>query len=455
MKSLLTAERVHFIGIGGISMSAIAHIFIEKGIKVTGSDAKASPATLKLEEAGATIYIGHSSDNITDQDAVVYTGAISDDNPEFAKAQSLEIPTYRRTQAIDAIMESFEVSLAVTGTHGKTTITSMLAMILEETPQDASYLVGAKLPHTHKAYKLSPSTHIAVEACEYKASFLDLHPTTIIVNNIEEEHLDYYDDLDHIIRTYQEFATHLKPKNYLILNHDDFNTRRLIKDCNCNFVTYGINESSTFEARQITFDMHGYPSFEVFYEDEKLMELTLKVCGKFNVYNALGAISAAYVNGISIESIQSALSKFSNAERRFEILGTYKGATLISDYAHHPSEVKVTVQAAKNFDNKEICVVFQPHTYSRVKSLLLEMSSAFKDVNHLYITDIYAAREANTYNIHSQDLVDLIIEEGQNATYIKELKDVIPHLDTIAKDNMLIIMMGAGDIDQFARTIVD
>jgi UDP-N-acetylmuramate--alanine ligase len=455
MRSLLTAERVHFIGIGGISMSAIAHILLEKGIKVTGSDAKISETTKKLEQAGATIFIGHSADNITTQDAIIYTGAISDDNPEFTKANELNIKIYRRTQAIDAIMSSFDVSVAITGTHGKTSTTSMLAMILEENADDASYLVGAKLPHTNKAYKLSNSGLIAVEACEYKASFLDLHPTTIVVNNLEEEHLDYYDDLEHIIRTYQEFVTHLSPKSYLILNHDDFNTRRLIKECPCNLVTYGINEPSTFEARQITFDHNGLTTFEVYYEEEKLFDLTLQVLGRFNVYNALGAIAAAYVNGISVENIKVALSKFVNAERRFELLGTYKGATLISDYAHHPSEVKATIQAAKNYDNKEVCIVFQPHTYSRTKSLLIEMSSAFKDVTHLFITDIFAAREQNTFNIHSSDLIEHIAEEGQNAVYIKDLQDVLPYLDHIANDNLLIIMMGAGDIDSFARTIAE
>lgn len=454
MASLHQASHVHLIGIGGISMSALAFILLERGYQVSGSDQTESPTTEKLKIAGATLFIGHHADHITTQDTLIYTGAISENNPELTKALALKLNILTRTEAINALMAPYKKSIAISGTHGKTTTSSMTAWILEKAGQEPSYLIGAKLPQTGKAYHMTASEYIVVEACEYKESFLDLYPTSIVVNNIEEEHLDYYDDLDHIVRTFQSFADHLSPSQYLIINQDDFSARKLNKDPKSQIVSYAINEPATFEARQLKFDAAGCGEFELYYENAFLATITLSVSGRHNVYNALAACAATYVNGISIESIVLALKDFHNAERRFEVLGTYQGATLVSDYAHHPSAVKTTLHAARNINRNNLVVVFQPHTYTRTKSMLVEFSTAFKEADHVWITDIYAAREKNEYGIHSKDLVDLINEEGQDVHYLSSLEDIPDALSSVIDSNTLIIMMGAGDIDAFARKMI-
>ncbi len=454
MTSLLEAKTVHLIGIGGISMSAIAHILLERGLTVTGSDAKSSYAVDTLRAAGARVTIGHSASNIAHQDLLIYTGAIDDSNPEFQSAVALNIPILRRTEAINQLMSDYPVSLAFSGTHGKTSSTTMATMILEAAMTDPSYLVGARLPHSHKAYHMAPSEFITIEACEYKAGFLDLFPTTLVVNNIEEEHLDFYKNLDAIVETFQEFTTHLTAEHHLILNNDDFNVRKLNRHQNAPILTYGINVPSNYEARALTFNHEGQPTFELFVNGESQTKITLSVPGRHNVYNALGAIAATHANGIDFESIKKALEAFTNAERRFEVLGNFHGATIVSDYAHHPSEVKATLHAAQNLEGQDIIAVFQPHTYSRTKTLLHETAGAFKGCKHVFITDIYAARETNTYNIHSRDLVNCILEEQDNVTYLASLDDIADAIKPLCHENTFVVLMGAGDIDGAARKLV-
>lgn len=454
MTSLLEAKKVHLVGIGGISMSAIAHILLERGLIVTGSDAKPSHAVDTLQAAGATVSIGHSASNISDQDLLIYTGAIDDTNPEFQSAVALNIPILRRTEAINQLMADYPVSLAFSGTHGKTSSTTMATMILEAAMTEPSYLVGARLPHTHKAYHLAPSEFITIEACEYKAGFLDLYPTTLVINNIEEEHLDFYKNLETIIDTFQEFTTHLTSEHHLILNNDDYNVRRLNRHQDAPILTYGINMPSDYEARGLTFNHEGQPTFDLFFNREFQLKITLSVPGKHNVYNALGAIAATHANGIDFQSIKKALEAFTNAERRFEILGKFNGATIVTDYAHHPSEVKACLHGAQNLAGQDIIAVYQPHTYSRTKTLLHETAGAFKGCKHVFIADIYAARETNTYNIHSQDLVNCMLEEQDNVTYLPSLDEIADAIKPFCHENAFVVLMGAGDIDAAARRLV-
>jgi len=456
MKSsaILELSSVHLIGIGGISMSAIAHILLERGIKVSGSDAKASATTDTLKTQGATIYIGHSQEHITTQEAIIYTGAIDEANPEFAKALECNIPIFRRTEAINQLMANYPIAIAISGTHGKTSTTTMTTMILDAAQQEPSYLVGAKIPSSNKAYHMSPSDFIAVEACEYKAGFLDLHPTTLVVNNIEEEHLDFYKNIDAIVDTFTQFANHLQSEHFLILNHDDFNTRKLLKNHSAKVLTFGISTTADYEAKQVTFDYDGKATFDLYFKGDFQLKITLNVSGKHNVYNALGAIAATHANGISFESAQKALAVFCNAERRFEDIGHYNGARIVSDYAHHPSEVKATLQAALSYGHADVYVVFQPHTYSRTKSLLLDLASSFKGVKHAFITDIYAARETNHYNIHSRDLVQHIANEDTPVTYTGSLDNLAQLIHPYLKQDVLVVFMGAGDIDTWVRNWV-
>lgn len=454
MINLLEAKAVHFIGIGGISMSAIAHILIEKGISVSGSDAKNSDIVQGLVAAGAQIAIGHAKENVGPVDAIVYTGAINPENPEFQVAEATNIPLLRRTQALDQILSDYPIAIAISGTHGKTSTTTMVTQILKAAQLDPSYMIGARLPHDNKAYHITGSDFIAVEACEYKASFLDLHPTTIVVNNIEEEHLDYYKSLDAIVDTFSKFADSLSTDNYLVLNLDDPNAKRLTKHPQATIVTYSLHQPADYEARHIVFNPQAHPSFDLYIQGDKAGHVTLSVPGKHNVYNALGAIAAAHINGIEVSIAISALSEFKNAERRYEILGSYHGATLVTDYAHHPSEIKATLNAALNLAHQEVVAVYQPHTYSRTATLLQETAEAFKGAAQVLITDIYAARETNTYGIHATDLVAALTREGIPALYVGGLDALAQAVRPLCHEGATLLMMGAGDIDQAARQLL-
>lgn len=453
MINLLEAKAVHFIGIGGISMSAIAHILIEKGISVSGSDAKASALTEGLLAAGATVAIGHHKDNVGSVDAIVYNGAIDPQNPEYQLALSLNIPLVKRTEALNQIVQDYPIAIAVSGTHGKTSTTSMVAHILKSADQDPSYMIGARLPGDNKAYHITNSDFIAVEACEYKAGFLDIHPSTIVINNIEEEHLDFYKSLDAIVDTFAKFTHSLNPDNFLIVNLDDPNARKLTRIDHTQVITFSIHQEATYEARHITFDDHAFPTFELFIAGEFVGKVTLNIPGKHNISNAVAAIAATCSNGIEPEVAIKALGNFKNAERRYETLGQYMGATLVTDYAHHPSEIKACLNAALNLAHQEVIVVYQPHTYSRTKGLLSETASAFKGAHQVFITDIYAARETNTYNIHASDLVAAIQAEGVPVAYIEHLDGVAQSIAPYCHSGATVIFMGAGDIDHIARQI--
>lgn len=453
MINLLEAKAIHFIGIGGISMSAIAHIFIEKGIAISGSDAKDSDIVETLRRAGATIHIGHAAENVGDVEAIVYTGAIDPENPEFVAANTRGIPLLRRTEALDQILADYPIAIAVSGTHGKTSMTTMVTQILKEAALDPSYMIGARLPHDNKAYHITPSDFIAVEACEYKAGFLDLHPTTIVINNIEEEHLDFYKSIDAIVETFGKFAAPLTQDNFLIINSDDPNAKRLKKHPQAQVLTYSLHQAADYEARHLVFNAAAHPTFELFINDVSKGMVSLSVPGKHNVYNALGAIAAAHANGVDIPVAIAALSQFRNAERRYEVLGAYKGATLVTDYAHHPTEIKATLNAALNLAHQEVIAVYQPHTYSRTASLLQETAEAFHGAAHVLITDIYAAREVNTYNIHATDLVAALKGEGINAHYIGGLESLEAELPPLCHSGATLLMMGAGDIDRAARAL--
>ncbi len=370
-------QKIHLIGIGGIGVSAIAEVLLRQGKTISGSDTKSSSITCNLELLGATIYIGHDSIHAIGKDLVIYTTAIDETNLELKYALDQKIQAITRAQALGYLMQNYPYSIAVSGTHGKTTTTSMLATLFTQASLDPTILVGGELESIGGNTLLGHGDYLITEACEYKDSFLSFLPNCAVVLNIEEDHLDYFEDLEDIVESFTEFAQKIPKKGHLILNHDDYPTMRLAHHVNCHIITFGFHEAATFSAVNVHFDVLGNGCFDVMYEEKLLCSIELAVPGRHNVSNALAAIATAYSLGVSKEDIIAALKSFKNAKRRFEIIGTPREITLIDDYAHHPNEIKATLTAAKNYPHKRIIGIFQPHTYTRTRELLTEFSRAF------------------------------------------------------------------------------
>ena len=449
-------RHVHLIGIGGVGVSWIAEILLAKGYIVTGSDLKSSAITEGLTKKGAKIHIGHHEDHVVGSNLVVHTAAISNDHVELVKAKSLNIPTLTRAEMQGELMEQYKTSVAVAGAHGKSTTTSMLSVILANSDTDATLLVGAHLDALGGNARIGKSDNIIVmEACEYKDSFLNFKPTHGIILNIDEDHLDYFENLDQIVASFTKFAQAIPKRGALIINADDYNARKVIGHVTCPVITIGVTLDAVYQAKNITFNDKGLPQFDVIFEEQVIMTCRLSIPGQHNIYNSLSAIAVAHHIGIPTDIILGALANFTNAGRRFEDLGYFKGARVVDDYAHHPTEIKATLTAAKKIPHNKIICVFQPHTYTRTHELLHEFSTAFTGADEIIVTDIYAAREKNENIVHAKDLVDKIREEGKNVTYIASFDDIEKHLAEIAEEDDLIFTMGAGDIFKLGHQIVD
>lgn len=448
-------KKVHLIGIGGISMSAIAHILIQRGIGVTGSDIHDSAIIHELEDAGARVIIGHSADIIDEQDLVIYTGAVQDDNPEICRAKEKNIPILRRTQVIDIFMKEHTISIAIAGTHGKSTTTTMTTMLLDELNKNPSFMIGAKVPVFSDTHRLNDSNFIAVEACEYQGAFLDFNPTTLVVTNIEYEHVDFFKNLEHVIETFKQFANKLPRDGIFIYNADDENSILASKEVRCNKYSYGIDNFADYKAVDLKKDSGGKYSFDVLYHDKKLLSISLNVIGKFNVYNTLAAISAVHANHLEIHSNLTCFGKFENASRRFEVLKKIGDCLIVSDYAHHHTEITATLSAAKEMDYENTIVFFQPHTYSRTYKFMKNLSKAFENSDLCYMADIYPAREENVYGVSSQQLCEEISKNGVKCEYIGSHKNIEIYLKRHLSKKNLIIFMGAGDMDFTVREVLD
>ena len=446
MIEINSLKNVHLIGIGGIGVSALAEILINRSIKVTGSDIHSSKITKHLETLGVEIFYSHSEDNIhSDIDLLVYSSAVDDNNAEMKKAKNLQIPIMSRSEIQGIIMKDFESSIAIAGAHGKTTATSMTSVIFNQTNLDPTVLIGAIVPEI--GAKIGNSDIIITEACEYKENFLDFHYNTAVILNIDEDHLDYFEDLNHIVDAFTKFANQLPKKGQLIINNDDFNAKKILSHLTIdNVVTFGISNESNYTAKNITYNDLGTPKFDLLFNDKILGKIELSIPGRHNIYNSLAAISIAHNYGIAFDIIQNALRSFKGAQRRFEFKGTHTGAKIIDDYAHHPAEIKATLDAAKKIQDKKIIVAFQPHTYTRTKELLNEFSLAFENADEIIITDIYAARETDDLGIHSKDLTELIVKNGKKATYFGSFDEAKEYLIQKLDENTIFFTMGAGDI---------
>jgi UDP-N-acetylmuramate--alanine ligase len=442
-----TPMHIHFIGIGGISMSGLAEILLEEDFRISGSDAKESPLTKALEERGAKIYYGQRASNIAeDVQLVVYTAAIHPDNPEYACAVQKGLPMLTRAELLGQIMRNYGTSIAIAGTHGKTTTTSMASHVLLSGSCDPTISVGGILPAIHGNIRVGHSEYFITEACEYTNSFLSFFPNVAVILNMDADHLDFFKDLADIRHSFRKFAELLPQDGALVINADTPDYEEIIQDLSCSVITYGLEHEADYTAADITWDSFGHATFTALYRGEPVGTFTLKVPGIHNVSNALAVIALGRYLQLPDQAIQKGLQEFAGTDRRFQYKGTIGDVTIIDDYAHHPTEIEATLHAAKNYPHKSTWCVFQPHTYTRTKALMDEFAKALTLADHVVLADIYAARETDTLGISSADLQQKILAMGTDCAYFETFDEIETYLLKQCAPGDLIITMGAGDV---------
>ncbi|MBP3576491.1 MAG: UDP-N-acetylmuramate--L-alanine ligase [Lachnospiraceae bacterium] len=447
---------VHFIGIGGISMSALARLLASRGFTVSGSDWHESDLTKELEASGIRVAIGQRAENISgDIDLVVYTAAVHSDNEEFCAAQEANIPLMPRSVLLGQIMKQYPHSVGIAGTHGKTTTTSLLSVLLLAGELDPTITVGGVLDLIGGNLRIGSSDYFVAEACEYTNTFLSLYPTDVIVLNVEEDHLDFFKDIHDIRASFAKYVALVPKDGTAYVNGEIEDYASLFGNAACRVASYGIldgvtsletpSSPYTYAAANVTYDSHGCGSFDFIAEGKFLGRVQLGVIGQHNVSNALPSIALALKYGVSMETIAAALPTFTGTRRRFEYKGTLGGITVYDDYAHHPTEIKATLSSAK-CGQKRTVTVFQPHTYTRTKALLHEFADALSLSDVIVLAKIYAARETDTLGISSQTLADEIAKKGKEVYYFETFDEIENFLLQFCNEGDLLITMGAGDI---------
>ena len=446
---------IYFMGIGGISMSGLAEILLERGFTVSGSDSKKSALTQMLEDKGISIFYGQKAQNITTGiDCVVYTSAIRPDNPEFMAAKEAGIPLLSRAELLGQIMKNYQIPIAISGTHGKTTTTSMVSEILLQADTDPTLSIGGILKTIGGNIRIGRSPYFVTEACEYTNSFLSFFPKISLILNIEEDHLDFFKDLADIRNSFREFAKLLPADGILIINGDIENYKEITEGLGCKVITYGTSSSCDYSPSNILFDEMGRAVFTALCPDGNSQELHLGVTGLHNVYNALASLALSDCLGLSREDAARALKAFSGTDRRFEYKGTIGGVTVVDDYAHHPTEIAATMQAAANYPHNRIWCVFQPHTYTRTKAFLTEFAQALTGADHVVLADIYAARETDTLGISSRDLQKELHKLGHSCNYFSTFDEIENFLLENCIPGDLLITMGAGDVHKIGENLL-
>lgn len=438
---------VYFIGIGGISMSGLAEVLLSEGFSVSGSDMRPSPLTEHLEEKGAKIYYGQSVSHLTDTvELVVYTAAIHADNAEYKDMQTRHLPSLTRAELLGQLMQNYRLPIAVSGTHGKTTTTSMISEVLLAADTDPTLSIGGILKSIHGNIRVGKSPYFVTEACEYTNSFLSLFPKIAIILNIEEDHMDFFHDLNEIRSSFRQFAEKLPEDGTLILNGEIEHPEELTAGLPCQVLRYGFTPDCDYYGDEITYDELGHPTFLLHRRDGRSASVTLAVPGQHNVSNALAVFALADLLKLPEEKVLHALKTFHGTDRRFEYKGTLGGITIIDDYAHHPTEITATLQAAKNYPHKRLCCVFQPHTYTRTKAFLKDFARALSLADEVILADIFAARETDTLGISSRDLQAEIEALGKRCLYFPTFDEIENYLLQNSINGDLLITMGAGDI---------
>lgn len=448
---------VHFIGIGGISMSGLAQVLLEEGFSVSGSDAQRSALTDHLASLGAAIRYPQAADNIpADTDAVVYTAAIHPDNPELAAAAAKGLPLLTRAELLGQLMTNYPTAVNIAGTHGKTTTTSMVAEILMAAGLDPTVSVGGILPSIGGNIRVGKSGLFVTEACEYTNSFLSFHPTVELILNVEADHLDFFKDLDDIRHSFRTFIGLLPASGLLIINGDISNLEELTGAAACPVITVGHGPSCQYRAADITYDESAHPTFRVVHQEKgDLGTFTLHVPGEHNVYNALAAIALAFALDIPADAVRTGLNHFAGTKRRFEKKGSLKGVTIIDDYAHHPQEITATLKTAQKYPHRKLWCVFQPHTYTRTKAFLDEFARALSLADEVILAKIYPARETDTLGISSEDIRLRLEALGTPAHYLETFDEIENFILENCVPNDLLITMGAGNVVAIGESLLN
>ncbi|MEE1100829.1 MAG: UDP-N-acetylmuramate--L-alanine ligase [Agathobacter sp.] len=446
---------VHFMGIGGISMSGLAEILLDEGFKISGSDSKESALTKGLEAKGVKIIYSQTATNITsDIELVVYTAAIKEDNPEFLAAKEKSIPMLSRAELLGQIMDNYAQSIAISGTHGKTTTTSMMSQVLLEAKTDPTISVGGILKAINGNLRVGNSEVFITEACEYTNSFLNFRPKYNVILNVEAEHLDFFKDLEDVRNSFKKFASNTTADGTIIINGEIPEYSQLVEGLSQNIITYGPDSSFDYYPANISFDDKACASYTAMHAGEKLFDVKLNVPGNHNVSNSLAVIALSTTIGLPAEAILAGLYKFGGADRRFQYKGTVDGVTIVDDYAHHPTEIRATLTAAANYPHERLVLVFQPHTYSRTKAFLDDFAEVLSMADIVVLADIYAAREKNTYGVSSKDILSLLKEKGTEAYYFPSFEEIEKFLLKKCMNGDLLITMGAGNVLEIGESIL-
>lgn len=443
-------KRIHFVGIGGSGMCSLAEILHNTGYEITGSDTAESDTLKRIRSYGIPVTMGHFPENVIGADLVVYTAAVKQDNPELLSAKEHNIPAIERCVMLGAVVDQYKNSVAVCGTHGKTTTTSMITQILTMANFDPTASIGAKLPFIGGNSRVGRSDIMVCEACEYVDSFLHIYPAISVILNVDEDHLDYFGTLDRIKESFTKFAD--QTSSVLIVNGDDENTMSCVKDMaeKKKIITFGFNQKNDFYA-VITDESSIRNSFDIYHHQQKIASVSLKVPGKFNVINALAAAAAGVTMGVSPEDLKRALEEFSGAHRRFEILGKPDGITVADDFAHHPTELRATLTTAMSMGYQNVWAVFQPHTFSRTYQFLDEFAEVLSLPDHCILSEILPVRETNIYNIYAKDLAEKI----PGCVWFKTFEEIADYVTQKAKPGDLIITIGGGNVYMCADMIMN
>ena len=446
---LSPGRRGHLVGIGGVSMSSLAEVLYGMGLIITGSDMNETANVRNLREHGIPVISGHHAENITDDvEFVVRTAAVHDDNPEIVAAREKGIPVFERTQAWGAISKDYANALCISGTHGKTTTTSMCTHILMAADKDPTVMIGGTLPLLNAGHRVGRGNTIVMEACEYYNSFLSFHPTVAVVLNIEADHLDFFKDLEDVKHSFHEFVCRTPEDGYIVANADDKNAMDAVSGTGRKIMTFGLNSNADVYAEDVTY-LGANSHFNVMYKGKKFTDVTLHVPGVHNVKNALAATAAAICLGVRPNAVKYGLAGFNGAGRRFEFKGKYNGADVYDDYAHHPGELKALLDTVEKLNYKRSILVFQPHTYSRTAALFDDFVEQLKRPNVLLLAEIFAAREKNTIGISSAALA----EKVDGALFFPTFPELETTLRRIARPGDIILTVGAGDVYKIGENL--
>lgn len=442
-------KRIHFVGIGGSGMCPLAEILHSRGYTLTGSDVSESDTLERIRSYGIPVMMGHKAENIKGAELVVYTAAAKQDNPELVAAREQGIPTMERSVMLGVVTRRYADTVAVSGTHGKTSTTAMLTQILVNSGKDPSAIIGGKLPFIGGNGRIGKSEIMVCEACEYVDTFLQLTPAVSIILNVDADHLDYFKDLEHIIRSFHRFAS--QTTKALVVNGDDPNTLKAIEGVSLPVITFGLGKDNDYYAAEVAASAGVQEHFTLMHKGEKLTEIALSVPGKHNIYNALAAAAAAHYLGVAPKDIAFSLHQFTGVHRRFEILGRPNDIVIADDFAHHPTELNATLTAAMQMGFQTVWAVFQPHTFSRTYLLMDDFAKALRIPDRVVMSEILPVRETNTYNVHTKDLADKV----PGSVWFDTFEEIADYIAAHAKPGDLVLTLGGGNVYQCAHMILD